>query len=261
MTGQAMHVFIDLGSHKLIIVPPSRPNDNNSMVAKISRLPSTKPHSSSQNHIRRVVHSWIWAVGLLLESFWDQNGHGLWVFLSHFPISHASWLLPCLWAVMQKSAAWTVSESMVSGGMEGWDELEILERFEYGRPAASCHVWEDGSYCSSLYLWKYNMVWAPAATDIEPIPWQLQFLTWWGLRIGYPQLLECWATHPLGSSCLSQSAQWHLDPIIMLWVYFGLWASSGFLLGLWTVPRHTYNRPRWFIRCCIGYFSGLGLMG
>ena len=38
MTGQAMHVFIDLGSHKPIIVPLSRPNDNSSMVAKISGL-------------------------------------------------------------------------------------------------------------------------------------------------------------------------------------------------------------------------------
>ena len=36
MTGQAMYVFIDLSSHKPIIVPPSRPNDNSSRVAKIS---------------------------------------------------------------------------------------------------------------------------------------------------------------------------------------------------------------------------------
>jgi hypothetical protein len=98
-----MHVFIDLGSHKLIIVPPSRPNDSSLMVAKISRLPSTKPHSSSQNHIRRVVHSQVWAVGLLPESFWDQNGHGLWVFLSHFPISHASWLLPMVFELLCRS--------------------------------------------------------------------------------------------------------------------------------------------------------------
>ena len=38
MTGQAMHVFIDLGFHKLIIVSPSIPDDSSSMVAKISRL-------------------------------------------------------------------------------------------------------------------------------------------------------------------------------------------------------------------------------
>ena len=37
---------------------------------------------------------------------------------------------------MQKSAAWTVPELMVSSGMEGWDELEMLEQFENGRPAA-----------------------------------------------------------------------------------------------------------------------------
>uniref|UniRef100_A0A2N9G9H0 Uncharacterized protein n=1 Tax=Fagus sylvatica TaxID=28930 RepID=A0A2N9G9H0_FAGSY len=33
-----MHVSSDLGFHKLIIVPPSKPNDNSSMVAKISGL-------------------------------------------------------------------------------------------------------------------------------------------------------------------------------------------------------------------------------
>ena len=38
MTGQAMHVSINLGFHKLIIVPPSRLDDSSSMVAKISGL-------------------------------------------------------------------------------------------------------------------------------------------------------------------------------------------------------------------------------
>jgi hypothetical protein len=33
-----MHASIDLGFHKLIIVPLSRPNDSSSMVAKISGL-------------------------------------------------------------------------------------------------------------------------------------------------------------------------------------------------------------------------------
>ena len=66
-------------------------------------LPSTKPHSSSQNNIRRVASSWVWAVGLLPESFWDRNGHGLWIFLSHFSISHASWLLPVVFELLCRS--------------------------------------------------------------------------------------------------------------------------------------------------------------
>jgi hypothetical protein len=33
-----MHVSRDLGLHKLIIMPPNRPNDSSSMVAKISGL-------------------------------------------------------------------------------------------------------------------------------------------------------------------------------------------------------------------------------
>jgi hypothetical protein len=38
MTGQAIHVSINLGFHKLIIVPPSRLDNSSSMVAKISGL-------------------------------------------------------------------------------------------------------------------------------------------------------------------------------------------------------------------------------
>jgi hypothetical protein len=62
-------------------------------------LPSTKPHSSSQNHIRRVAPSRVWAVGLLPESFWDRNGHGLWVsyHISPFPmrLGCSQWSLSC----------------------------------------------------------------------------------------------------------------------------------------------------------------------
>ena len=62
-------------------------------------LPSTKPHSSSQNHIRRVASSRVWAVGLLPKSFWDRNGHGLWVFyyISPFPMHLGcfQWSLSC----------------------------------------------------------------------------------------------------------------------------------------------------------------------
>ena len=63
-------------------------------------FPSTKPHSSSQNNIRRVASSRVLAVGLLPESFWDQNGHGLWVFFITFPISNVSWLLSIVFELL-----------------------------------------------------------------------------------------------------------------------------------------------------------------
>ena len=99
-------------------------------------LSFTKPHSSNQNHIRRLVPSQVWAVGLLPKSFWDRNGHGHGFLIT----SSQFWCILAvsngLWAVIQKSVAWTVPELMVSGGMEGWDELEMVEQFENGRPVA-----------------------------------------------------------------------------------------------------------------------------
>uniref|UniRef100_A0A2N9ICP8 Clp ATPase C-terminal domain-containing protein n=1 Tax=Fagus sylvatica TaxID=28930 RepID=A0A2N9ICP8_FAGSY len=61
---RSMHVSCDFGFHKLIIMPPSRPNDSSSWLPKSrDSLPSTKPHSSSQINIRRVASSRVWAVG------------------------------------------------------------------------------------------------------------------------------------------------------------------------------------------------------
>uniref|UniRef100_A0A2N9J6Y9 Uncharacterized protein n=1 Tax=Fagus sylvatica TaxID=28930 RepID=A0A2N9J6Y9_FAGSY len=60
----SMHVSCDFGFHKLIIMPPSRPNDSSSWLPKSrDSLPSTKPHSSSQINIRRVASSQVWAMG------------------------------------------------------------------------------------------------------------------------------------------------------------------------------------------------------
>ena len=36
--GKAMHVFIDLGFHKLVTMPPSKPGDSSLMVAQILGL-------------------------------------------------------------------------------------------------------------------------------------------------------------------------------------------------------------------------------
>ncbi len=133
-----MHVSRDLGLHKLIIMPPSRPNDSSSMVAKISWL--TPLHQTTLLKSEQHKESSI-LMGL-------DRGATPWVLLG----SELTWVMgffipfpyfPCilaisngLWAVIQKSAAWTVPELMISGGMEGWNELEMLEQFENGRPAA-----------------------------------------------------------------------------------------------------------------------------
>ena len=47
-----MHASTDLGFHKLIIVPPSRPNDNSSMVAKISELTPLHLRAEAENFFK-----------------------------------------------------------------------------------------------------------------------------------------------------------------------------------------------------------------
>ena len=104
MIGQVMHVSRDLGLHKLIIMPPSRPNDSNSMVAKIAGL--TPLHQTtllkSEQHkessilmgLGRGATPWV-----LLGPEWT------WVmgFLSYFPISHTSWLFPMVFELLFRS--------------------------------------------------------------------------------------------------------------------------------------------------------------
>ena len=137
MTGQAMHASINLGFYKLIIMPPNRPNDSSSLVAKISGLTplhqttllKSKSHkeSSTLMDLGRGATPWV-----LLGPEWTWV-MGFFITFPHFPCILA--VSNGLWAVIQKSVAWTVPELMVSGGMEGWDKLEMLEQFENGRPA------------------------------------------------------------------------------------------------------------------------------
>jgi hypothetical protein len=147
MTGQAMHVSIDLGFHKLIIVPPS-----SSMVTKTlgltplhqTTLLKSEPHKESSTLTGLGCGATPWVL-------WDQNGHGSWVFLSHFPISHASWLLPIFFELLCRSllreqcqnprfsVEWRAEMSW-----KCWSSLNMEGQL-------LCHVWEDGSYCSSHY--------------------------------------------------------------------------------------------------------------
>ena len=152
MTGQAMHASIDLGFHKLIIVPPAYLMIAVQWLPKSQDLlPSTKSHSSSQNHIRRVVPSRIWAVGLLPESFWDRNGHGLWVFyhISPFPmrLGFFQWPLSCYAEVCCLNSI-RIHSFRWNGGLRWVGNAGAVWKWK-----TSClyHVWEDGSYCSSLY--------------------------------------------------------------------------------------------------------------
>ena len=185
MTSQAIHVFIDLGSHKPIIVPPSRPNDNSSMVTKISGL--TPLHQTtllkSEQHkensiltgLGRGTTPWV-----LLGSEWA------WVMGFFITFPHFLYILAAsnsLWVVMQKSAAWTVPEFMIFGGMEGWDELEMLEQFEMVNQLLLSRLRRWRILFLSL-LMKIRHDWASAVAVIEPIPCQLQFLTSWGSQIG-----------------------------------------------------------------------------
>ena len=190
-----MYVFIDLGSHKPIIVPPSISNDNSSMVTKIlgltplhqTTLLKSEQHKESSilTSLGRGATPWI-----LLGLEWAWVMSFFFITFPHFPYILAA--SNSLWVVMQKSAAWTVPELMISSGMEGWDELEMLEQFEMVNQLLLSRLRRWRILFLSL-LMKIRHDWASAAAVIEPIPCQLQFLTSWGPRTGCLQLFKCWA--------------------------------------------------------------------
>ena len=104
MTSQAMHVSCDFGFHKLIIVPPSRPNDSSSMATKISRL--TPLHQTTLLKLDQHKES-SFLTGLGRGSYsLSPFGTGMGMvmgFLSHFSIFHASWLLPVVFELLCRS--------------------------------------------------------------------------------------------------------------------------------------------------------------
>jgi hypothetical protein len=123
-----MHVSIDFDFHKLATVPPSRPGDSSLMVIKILGLTplhqttflKSKPHkgSSTLTGLGRGATPWV-----LFGTEMDM-GHGVFIIFSQFPcvldMSNGSW------AFIQRSAAWTVSESMIFGEAEDHGELVRL---------------------------------------------------------------------------------------------------------------------------------------
>ena len=84
---------IDFGSHKLATMPPSKPSDNCLMVTKVLGLTPLLQTTllKSQQH-RGSSISRVWAVGLLLGSFSDWDGHGSWFCIMFFQS-------PCVLAV------------------------------------------------------------------------------------------------------------------------------------------------------------------
>ena len=76
---------IDFGSHKLATMSPNRPNDSCLMVTKVLGLtPLLQTTLLKSQQQRGVVPLWGWAVGLLLRSFSNWNGHGSWVCIMFF---------------------------------------------------------------------------------------------------------------------------------------------------------------------------------
>ena len=141
-----MHVSIDFGFHKLVTVPLNRPGDSSLMVAKISGLTpfhqttllKSEPHkeSSTLTGLGRGATPWVF-LGLKLT--WVMS---FFIIFSQFP--YVLSVSNGLWAVIQKFAAWTVSESIIFDGIEGWDKLEMLGQFEMEDqlPLARLREWE-----------------------------------------------------------------------------------------------------------------------
>jgi hypothetical protein len=87
-----MHVSCDFGFHKLIIVPPSRPNDSSSMATKISGL--TPLHQTTLlKSDQHKESSFLTSLGRGSYSL-SPFGTGMGMGYGFYPISHASWLLP-----------------------------------------------------------------------------------------------------------------------------------------------------------------------
>jgi hypothetical protein len=104
MTSQAMHVSCDFGFYKLIIVPPSRPNDSSSMATKILGL--TPLHQTtllkSDQHKESSFLTGLGRGSYSLSPF--GTGMGMVMgFLSHFSIFHESWLLPVVFELLCRS--------------------------------------------------------------------------------------------------------------------------------------------------------------
>ena len=152
MTGQVMHVSSDLGLHKLIIVPPSRPNDNSSMVAKISGLTPLRQTTllkSEQHKESRILtglgHGATLWVLLGPEWTWVM---GFFYHISPFPMHLGCFLvfeLLCRSLLREQCQnPWFPVEWRAEMSWKCWSSLNMEGQL-------LCHVWKNGSYYSSIY--------------------------------------------------------------------------------------------------------------
>ena len=186
-------------------------------------------------------------------------GHGF--FLSHFPISHASWLLPIVFELLCRSLLreqcqnpWFSVEWRVEMSWKCWSNLKN------GRPAALV-TFERMEATIPLFI-SENKTWLGfSCSSYRAHPLSASVSDFMG-----PTDKLSSAIQVLGWSILGLQLFSSINPIVFrpnsyIISIFRAMALCGFTLGLWTVPRLSHNRLRWFIRCCIRYFSGLGLLG
>ena len=98
-----MHVSCDFGFHKLVIVPPSRPNDSSSWlpISGLTPLHQTTLLKSDQHKESSFLTS-LGRGSYSLSPF--RTGMGMVMGCSsYFFISHASWLLPIVFEPLCKS--------------------------------------------------------------------------------------------------------------------------------------------------------------
>uniref|UniRef100_A0A2N9FEL5 Uncharacterized protein n=1 Tax=Fagus sylvatica TaxID=28930 RepID=A0A2N9FEL5_FAGSY len=94
-------------------------------------------------------------------------------FTSCFPSSHVFQLYPMVYgAVAQRSAASRVSRSMISGEIESYGELVMVERLEETQGRRSwlplVRVKDRRTLFSSVVV-KDELPWVPLAADLEPL--------------------------------------------------------------------------------------------
>ena len=198
-----MHVSIDLSSHKLVTVPPSRPGDSNLMVAQIlgliplhqTTLLKSRPHKETST----LTGPW----GYSLSPFRDWNGPGWWVLNHIFPF-------PMCLERVQRSLSFH-PEVCRRNNVEFHNFRWNGELWWAGLAGTVVNGSRKKTSCSSVCMrgWgatiplfigenKWHHVgsisrhWAHSLTA--------DFLTSWGLRIGCLQLFGCWALYCLGSS-------------------------------------------------------------
>ena len=171
-------------------------------------------------------------------------------FPSHFFISNMSWLLPIVFELLcinllceQHQNSLFPVEWRARVGWRCLNNLKIAFWLLLSR-------WRRWEVVALLFFSKIEYGMGSTSRYVaHPLSVLLQ--TSWGPRVGCIQPFEFWDWLPL---------RLQLFPSIYS-IVFGpnnCIISTSWVMGLWIVPRVSYNGPRWLIGCCIGHFNGLG---